>query len=103
MNEKQSGVKTKAYLGIYGFNLPLANPDIRLGGHINPDIRLGGNFMCFPMSQVYFFVKGANIYSQTGWGPRPNSPRNHGSATAPNESQKCWPIKITTKFNEPQI
>jgi len=38
--------------------LPLANPDIWLGGHISADIWLGGNLICFPVSHVNLFVGG---------------------------------------------
>src|SRR6218665_1170091 len=36
--------------------------------HINPDVRLGGNLKFFSVSHVNFFVGGAKVYSQTGWG-----------------------------------
>jgi len=51
--------------------LPLSN-NCRVGSAVyslaGTDIRLGGNFICFPVSHVYFFVGGAQIYSQTDWG-----------------------------------
>ena len=58
-----------------GYHLqPLADPDIRLGGQETRHSAKGGNLISVLVSHIYFFIGGAKIYSQTGWGPWPDFP-----------------------------
>ena len=61
----------------------MADQDIWLGGHIVLRIQTfgqeGANLICLSVSHVYFCVGGgAEVYSQTGWGPWPVLPSHTG-------------------------
>src|SRR6218665_2862563 len=46
------------YFHLGDASFPLADPDIRLGGHVNPAFGWGTNLICFAVSHIYFFDGG---------------------------------------------